>query len=41
MASTQNEHINIDEELVVLRAVCPIYVFMKSNPGNYGIKVMG
>jgi len=34
MAYTQNEHINVDEELVVLRPMCLFYVFVKLKPGK-------
>ena len=34
MAYTPNEHITIDEQLVVFRRKCP-----ESKPGNYGIKL--
>jgi len=39
MAYTPNEHIIIDEQLVVFRAKCPTHMFIKSKPRNYGIKL--
>jgi len=39
MAYTPNEHIIIDEQLVVFRGKCPFHRFINSKPGKYGIKL--
>ena len=39
MAYPPNEHITIDEQLVVFRGKCPFHMFIKSKPGKYGIKL--
>ena len=39
MAYIPNEHITIDEQLVVFKGKCPFHVFIKSKPGKYGIKL--
>ena len=39
MAYTPNEHIIIDEQLVLFRGTCLFHMFIKSKPGKYGIKL--
>jgi hypothetical protein len=39
MAYTPTEHITIDEQLVLFRVKYPFHMFIKSKPGNYGIKL--
>jgi hypothetical protein len=34
-----NTQLTIAERLVVFRDKCPFYVFIKSKPGEYGIKI--
>ena len=37
MANTPNEHVTIDEQLVVFKH--PFHMFIKSKAGKYGIKL--
>jgi len=39
MAYAPNEHITIDELVVVFRGKCPFCMFIKSKPGKYGFKL--
>jgi len=39
MAYTSNERITTDEQLVVFRGKYAFYVFIKSKPEKYGIKL--
>ena len=39
MTHKLNKHTTIGEQLVVFRDKCPNYVFIKSKPGKYGIKI--
>ena len=39
MAFTPNEHIILDEQLVAFRDRSPFYMFIKSKPVKYGIKL--